>query len=72
MQIIIIVDPAGSVLAACRRTSEGNLQVGIKPVEQTHALHELDVPPALEQLSLHELVKRVRIGANRRPHLVPS
>jgi hypothetical protein len=69
MQMLVIVDPSGAVVAACRRTPERGLQASIRPFEQSHRLHQLDVPPALEQVPLHELVKRFHIGSDGRPNL---
>ena len=71
MEMTIIVDSSGSVVAACRRAQDSGPKIGISPAKQGHTQHELEIPPALERSPLHELVKRIRMDPGPRPRFDP-
>ena len=67
MQVTVIVDASGKLVAAHRPAPGGPRRSGIGPAVSGHTSHAVDLPQDLESAPLHEVVKRFRIGEDGKP-----
>jgi hypothetical protein len=67
MQVTVIVDASGKLIAAHRAKPGARVGTGIGPVEKGHTSHLIDLPKDLEETTLQEVVKRFRVGADGKP-----
>jgi hypothetical protein len=67
MQMTVVVDASGKVIAAHRATPGAALRSAIRPTRDDHTLHRLDLPPDMEAAPLHEVIKRLRVGDDGTP-----
>lgn len=67
MQMTVIVDASGKVIAAHRPAPGGAPRSGIRPARDDHTMHRLDLPQYMERAPLLEVVKRIGIGDDGKP-----
>jgi hypothetical protein len=67
MQMTVIVDASGKVIAAHRPAPGVAPRSAIRPARDDHTMHRLDLPQDMEIAPLHEVVRRFRIGDDGKP-----
>jgi len=67
MQMTVIVDASGKVIAAHRSAPGAAPRSGVRPARDNHTMHRLDLPQDMESAPLREVVKRFRIGDDGKP-----
>jgi hypothetical protein len=70
MQLTVVLDQSGKVIAAIRSVQGQNVRAGILPATADHALHHIDLPAELDAAPLHEVIKRVRSVKGEAPRIV--
>jgi hypothetical protein len=76
MQLSVIVDRSGRLIAAMKRdgrTSEGpGPRVGIRPARADHQLHHIDLPTRFETFRIRQIVPHVKVYTDGRPPEIPD